>query len=279
MAWWLERKTGQRRGLNGQGPNDNVPTEYATNKKMPNDATTNHRLNHKKPPPNEPPSPKQQPACHPRIVVRLYPQPTQTANRKPPTCQTKPGNRDAQRKTPETPDGTTHPLRRAYTTHRERPKQTTHLLRQTHQAKTRQTNNHINHTPTSAEAETRHAKNTPRTKPSNGNTRHEAAGAPNEPRTRFGGYLHCTIPHPMRFETNTNVRSRPDPGSARHRTKYGTTHLLQRVCGNTWCLLPPCPLTTVPEGPALKHLQLMRPWAKHLVPSRKIMPETGWAAV
>ncbi|KAF9519948.1 hypothetical protein BS47DRAFT_1357949 [Hydnum rufescens UP504] len=62
-------------------------------------------------------------------VVRLYPQPTQTANRKPPTCQTKPGNRDAQRKTARTPDGTTHPLRRAYTTHRERPKQTTHPLR------------------------------------------------------------------------------------------------------------------------------------------------------
>ncbi|KAF9509313.1 hypothetical protein BS47DRAFT_1365357 [Hydnum rufescens UP504] len=121
--------------------------------------------------------------------------------------------------------------------------------------------------PAKPEAETRHTKNTPQTKPR----------ALNKPRTRFSGcvailgYLHCAIPHLMRFETNMNVRSCPDPGSARHRTKYGTTHPLQWVCGNTWCLLPPWPSPQTPATDATL--------GKAPGPLQKIMPETGWAAV
>ncbi|KAF9519947.1 hypothetical protein BS47DRAFT_1357948 [Hydnum rufescens UP504] len=80
------------------------------------------------------------------------------------------------------------------------------------------------------------------------------------------GYLHCAIPHPMRFETNMNVRSRPDPGSARHRTKYGTTHPLQRVPSPSLRPSPQTPATDATPGKAPGPLQ-------------KIMPETGWAAV
>ncbi|KAF9503373.1 hypothetical protein BS47DRAFT_1369580 [Hydnum rufescens UP504] len=156
---------------------------------------------------------------------------------------------------------------------------------------------------------TRHAKNTPWMKPSNGNAWHEAAGAPNEPCTHFGGHL-----FPLRNLTRSQHRQSPrhNTDAFSHETpmrrmhpgeipecaqpcktstldypQYDTTHLPKwRVCGNTWCLLPPCvksptrnmeawPLTTVPEGPALKHPQLTRPRAKH----PKITPEMGWATV
>ncbi|KAF9515162.1 hypothetical protein BS47DRAFT_1449915 [Hydnum rufescens UP504] len=106
-------------------------------------AEADHRLNHRKQMKTRqtnPPSPKQQPARHPRIVTRRnrarrprQPQELRTCQRgalvlrlsvcthnprtetpDPPNeiCQTKPGNGDAQCKTPETPDRTTHPPKR-----------------------------------------------------------------------------------------------------------------------------------------------------------------------
>ncbi|KAF9504829.1 hypothetical protein BS47DRAFT_1368512 [Hydnum rufescens UP504] len=74
------------------------------------------------------------------------------------------------------------------------------------------------------------------------------------PHTHQSGYLHCTIPHPM---------SCLNSGSAQHQTKYGTTHPLQRVCGNT-CPQTPATDTTPGKAPG---------------PLQKIMPETGWATV
>ncbi|KAF9507828.1 hypothetical protein BS47DRAFT_1366383 [Hydnum rufescens UP504] len=221
--------------------------EYATNKKTPNDATTNHCLNHKKPPPNEPPLPETT-TCAPPLN-RNPPKPRQKTTRAtrtthppkgcigfqgcpsvPTTCT----NRES--KTPDPPDKTweqgctTQDARNARRNHTPASAGVYHAPRMPQ----------TNHTPAAAEAETRHAKNTPWMKPSNGNARHEAAGAPNEPRTRFGGYLHCAIPHPMRFETNMNW-----------------------VCGNT---CPQTPATDATPGKAPGPLQ-------------KIMPETGWAAV
>ncbi|KAF9505316.1 hypothetical protein BS47DRAFT_1368154 [Hydnum rufescens UP504] len=83
-----KEKPANNKGPNGQGPNNNVPTEYATNKKTPNNATT--------------------------TGVWFY-------VRGALVFKTKPGNKDAQRKMPETLDGTTHPLQRVSSLHKDPP--------------------------------------------------------------------------------------------------------------------------------------------------------------
>ncbi|KAF9504153.1 hypothetical protein BS47DRAFT_1369007 [Hydnum rufescens UP504] len=254
MAWWLERKTGQQRGLNGQGPNDNAPTKYATNKKTPNDATTSVWF-----------------------YVRPLPQPQET-----PAKQTPPPRNNNLRATPESSPAETVPedheshknhapakgvcwfSRLSVCTHNlHKPRiENPDLPEKTwEQGCTMQDarNARRNHTPALAGRNTTRQEH-PRMKPSNGNAWHEAAGALNEPHTRFGGCVAI-------LGTST-ARYPPDEVQDEYERRTTAPKEQQKLL--FWCLLPPCV-----KNPHTKYGGI----APDNCPLQKIMPETGWAAV